>query len=442
MTSSSTNSTNYLVVGAGAASMAFIDTILTEQPEASLTVVDEHSAPGGHWNDAYGFVRLHAPSLVYGVASKQLEGNWLKLLLLKRTLFFNHRASKNKILAHYIAVMERWTASGRVTIELVNGHLTTCKVPSQIPPEFPIDGGLQLETPNDSYDMANNKGAVPSDKSFVVMGAGKAAMDTIVFLQQDLGIKPDNIRYIVPNQIWLAPREGGAVPEFSPRKLVECDLNVDEAALAMEKEGRFTRHDPHVPTVAKGLMPIVGKDEVELLRSVKGVVRRGRITSIARQGGNAVMSFKNGKQLVLLTSNTIFVHCTSPRPYNGKVETSVFTSDDVPNLLLLLTPPVPICMSMAALLESRFLKGKLNLDDDASLSDREVLDQLIRGYNLETGINQEGDARKLIGTLITMGMFCVLVNEDCTVAYKWLKSNRLSMLTVPGNKLQIYETFR
>lgn len=54
--------TDYLIVGAGAVGMAFADTLLTENPDATVTFVDRHARPGGHWNDAYPFVTLHQPS--------------------------------------------------------------------------------------------------------------------------------------------------------------------------------------------------------------------------------------------------------------------------------------------------------------------------------------------------------------------------------------------
>lgn len=50
--------TDYLVVGAGAAGMAFADALLTHS-DASITIVDRGHSPGGHWLDAYPFVRLH-----------------------------------------------------------------------------------------------------------------------------------------------------------------------------------------------------------------------------------------------------------------------------------------------------------------------------------------------------------------------------------------------
>ena len=62
---------DYVVVGAGAMGMAFTDVILTET-DATVAIIDHHAKPGGHWNDAYPYVRLHQPSAFYGVNSLQL----------------------------------------------------------------------------------------------------------------------------------------------------------------------------------------------------------------------------------------------------------------------------------------------------------------------------------------------------------------------------------
>ena len=42
---------DYLVVGAGAAGMAFADTLLAET-DARIVMVDRQHRPGGHWNAA------------------------------------------------------------------------------------------------------------------------------------------------------------------------------------------------------------------------------------------------------------------------------------------------------------------------------------------------------------------------------------------------------
>jgi cation diffusion facilitator CzcD-associated flavoprotein CzcO len=66
--------TDYLIVGAGAAGMAFTDAILAHS-NATVTIVDRRDAPGGHWLDAYPYVRLHQPSAFYGVDSVPLGGD-------------------------------------------------------------------------------------------------------------------------------------------------------------------------------------------------------------------------------------------------------------------------------------------------------------------------------------------------------------------------------
>src|SRR5258707_4693856 len=62
---------DYLVVGAGAMGMAFVDTLVSETT-ATVVVVDRNHQPGGHWTTAYPFVRLHQPSAYYGVNSRDL----------------------------------------------------------------------------------------------------------------------------------------------------------------------------------------------------------------------------------------------------------------------------------------------------------------------------------------------------------------------------------
>jgi cation diffusion facilitator CzcD-associated flavoprotein CzcO len=56
---------DYLVVGTGAVGMAFVDSLIADS-DARVVMVDRRHAPGGHWHDAYPFVRLHQPSAYYG----------------------------------------------------------------------------------------------------------------------------------------------------------------------------------------------------------------------------------------------------------------------------------------------------------------------------------------------------------------------------------------
>ncbi|MFP3631640.1 NAD(P)-binding protein, partial [Burkholderia sp. SIMBA_045] len=63
--------TDYLVVGAGASGMAFVDSLI-QHSDADVVMVDRRDLPGGHWHDAYPFVRLHQAAACYGVSSTDL----------------------------------------------------------------------------------------------------------------------------------------------------------------------------------------------------------------------------------------------------------------------------------------------------------------------------------------------------------------------------------
>src|ERR1700685_851034 len=51
--------------------MAFVDELIGAC-DADVVMVDRRHVPGGHWHDAYPFVRLHGPSALYGVNSRSL----------------------------------------------------------------------------------------------------------------------------------------------------------------------------------------------------------------------------------------------------------------------------------------------------------------------------------------------------------------------------------
>src|SRR5580698_3681320 len=104
--------TDYLVVGAGAAGMAITDELLTHS-NASITIVDRRHAPGGHWVDAYPFVRLHQPSALYGVESVPLGQAAVDASGTNAT--FYERAGADELCAYYERIMRRqFLPTGRV----------------------------------------------------------------------------------------------------------------------------------------------------------------------------------------------------------------------------------------------------------------------------------------------------------------------------------------
>src|ERR1700759_3595345 len=103
---------DYMIIGAGASAMAFADELLTHST-ASIVMVDRRDSPGGHWNDAYPFVRLHQPSDYYGVNSRELSQHVKYASGMNKGLY--NLASGPEVLAYFDQVMQqRFLPSGRV----------------------------------------------------------------------------------------------------------------------------------------------------------------------------------------------------------------------------------------------------------------------------------------------------------------------------------------
>ena len=104
---------DYLVVGAGAAGMAFTDALI-ERADVSVVMVDRRHGVGGHWLDAYPFVRLHQASAFYGVASTLLGQGRVQQDGPEAGL--HERATAPEISAYYDRVLrDRMVRSGKVT---------------------------------------------------------------------------------------------------------------------------------------------------------------------------------------------------------------------------------------------------------------------------------------------------------------------------------------
>ena len=104
---------DYLVVGAGAMGMAFTDALI-DHADVSVVMVDRRHGVGGHWLDAYPFVRLHQASAFYGVASTLLGDGVIQQDGPEAGL--HERATAPEVCAYYARVLrERMLASGQVS---------------------------------------------------------------------------------------------------------------------------------------------------------------------------------------------------------------------------------------------------------------------------------------------------------------------------------------
>jgi hypothetical protein len=91
--------------------MAFADA-LTGNADVRVALVDRRHGPGGHWLDAYPFVRLHQASSFYGVASTLMGSGAIQTDGPEAGL--HERAAAAEVCAYFRRVLdEKLIASGR-----------------------------------------------------------------------------------------------------------------------------------------------------------------------------------------------------------------------------------------------------------------------------------------------------------------------------------------
>lgn len=290
--------------------MAFTDALI-DHADVHVTLVDRRHGPGGHWRDAYPFVQLHQASLFYGVASTVLGSGEIQRHGPEAGL--QQRALSSEILAYYDDVLQRrFVGTGRVTFlgsseyrssgadhivvnrvsgdavkvnaraRVVDATYLSPTIPATSPPPFAVADDAHVIAINQLPDLAE------APTSFVIVGSGKTATDAIVWMLGQ-GVAADRIVWVRPRDPWMLNR---ARVQPDPAVAVELAAATMEAAAEatslddmfrrLEAAGVMFRIDPAVtPTMAK--TPTLGEWELELLRSVQHVVRKGHVQRVTRE---------------------------------------------------------------------------------------------------------------------------------------------------------------
>jgi NAD(P)-binding Rossmann-like domain len=366
--------TDYLIIGSGAAGLAFADTLIDES-SAHITIVDRHGKPGGHWNDAYSFVTLHQPSAFYGVNSLALGANRKDTVGANKGLY--ELASGAEVSGYFDRVMnQKLLPSGRVSyhpmcnyvgdgsqshrfVSILSGAETQVtvrkkvvdatyyspSVPSTHSPKYKVAAGVRLVTPNVLAHLWQGKQERP--KHFMIIGAGKTAMDVGVWLL-NAGAQADDISWVMPRDSWLVNRlqtqpgaeffndaiggQANQMEAFAKATSIDDLFDRLEACDAMLRIDRTRKPSMfHFATISKG--------EVELLKTIKNVIRMGHVQSI--EAGEMVLD--QGR--VALPEGTLCIDCTA-----SAVEQRPIAPIFQGNKLLLQLVRVPLPTFSAALI--------------------------------------------------------------------------------------------
>jgi hypothetical protein len=298
--------------------MAFVDELLSADRHVHITLVDRRASPGGHWNDAYSFVRLHQPAIWYGVNSEPLGDGGKDL------------ASKGQILGYYDRVLAKLLRTGRLRFlgqceylgdgtvrsllaqdltheirvrrRVVDGTYSQITVPATTPPSFLVDDGVDLVPIGALADIERPRAR------YVVIGAGKTGMDALLHLL-DAGVPASRLTWVVSRDAWLVNRaamwkdEMGAFFLAMAREAATA-TSVDALFVTMESLGYFLRVDPSRPAQAYRCAT-VSTQELASLQRVRDVVRRGRISRLTPAG----MEFQDG--CLEMEPDVLYVDCTA-----------------------------------------------------------------------------------------------------------------------------------
>ncbi|WP_226963455.1 NAD(P)-binding protein [Nostocoides sp. F2B08] len=319
---------DYLVVGAGAMGMAFTDALI-DHADVRVVLVDRRHSVGGHWLEAYPFVRLHQASLFYGVASTALGGGGRQRRGPEEGL--HERATQAEIVAYFDRVLHRMLDSDRVEFYPNSDYLGDRTVRSRISGEtFEVgkrcrivdacylSPSIPAEKPP-PFDVAEHARVLPvnalarledAPSEYVIVGSGKTATDACVWLLSR-GVDPNAICWVRPRDPWMLNR-AKVQPEPSVFLGMAADImaaaagaaSLEDLFLRLEDADVMLRIDPAVmPTMAK--TPTLATWELDQLRTLEHVLRRGHLKAVDR----GRLTFADGS--VTIAADALVVHCAA-----------------------------------------------------------------------------------------------------------------------------------
>lgn len=327
---------DYMVVGTGAMGMAFTDVMLHET-NANVLMIDKRHRPGGHWNDAYPYVRLHQPSAFYGVNSTKLGNDRIDTQGWNQGLY--ELASSGEVCAYFDQLMQQqFLPTGRVqyfpmceylgkqagtqhfrsqvsgdeyevdaSTKLVDATYMNVVVPSMRKPKYKVADSVRCIPPNELTKLAT-----PA-QSYVVIGAGKTGMDACLWLLGN-GVEPESIRWVMPRDSWMLDRKniqpgsefadsfmGGVARQG---EAIAEATSVQDLLHKMHEIGWLLRFDDNVePTMYR--CATVTTTELQQLQRIKQIIRQGKVLSVSA----TQIELEQGT--VPTSTETLHIDCTA-----------------------------------------------------------------------------------------------------------------------------------
>ncbi|MDC0886814.1 NAD(P)-binding protein [Altererythrobacter sp.] len=375
--------TDYLIIGAGAVGLSFADVMLQENPDVHLTIIDKHSKPGGHWNDAYSFVALHQPSATYGINSVDLGGDRIDEAGPNKGYY--ELASGPEVVAYFGNVMrDHLLPTGRVSYhplskylgdhtfrgifsgektqvtvrkKVVDATFYQTSVPSTHTRPYAVADDVRIAIPGELPDLWKKPESIPAH--YCILGAGKTAMDAGVWLIE-AGIDPADISWVRPRDSWMLNREFTQPgPEFFERVIASQIRQMEAAAVAsdandlflrLEQGGDMLRLDKDVvPTMFH--YPTISVGEVERLQTITNVIRKGRVKSIEAER----LHLEQGDEA--MPEDTLYIDCTASAVHQREMKPQFEEGLITPQLMHV--PLVTLNASVTA-----FLEAHLDTDEE------------------------------------------------------------------------------
>uniref|UniRef100_A0A7S1SGH4 Uncharacterized protein n=1 Tax=Alexandrium catenella TaxID=2925 RepID=A0A7S1SGH4_ALECA len=316
--------------------MAFTDELLMRTSGCTVLLVDKRAQPGGHWNVAYPYVRLHQPSHFYGVNSMKLEKGPAK------ADGENELASGVEVVSYFQRVLDSWKGSGRVRFmpmcevdesgrritslvepgrswearvrrKVVDATYMNVEVPATTPPKYAVAPGALLIPPNGLPSLRE------PHPNYVVIGAGKTGMDAVAWLLRH-GVAPERLRWVMPRDPWMFNRKWAQPYRMLERTEITDALlgfggrspaldggeeAVGAEALRRERMGLIFRVDEGVWPEAFACATVSEEELAEMRRVKDSIIRMGRV----REVGVERLLLDNGE--VATGEGTLHVDCTA-----------------------------------------------------------------------------------------------------------------------------------